>query len=537
MSKTDDTIGVAMAIFYRSDREGKIRKAIQRVVDYLAAQPASERGKTLNRIMAIMEREGFGKGPAHTSSCQRKHHLLSDSLVEHAVATGDAAYLCAHFCRSEPEQTKQRPSGFGYVFVREMFSRRFFTYVGSTLERSLWFAGFIFGELRRTDEMHADQESSLTSEDLAIGRSIFRILTASLRLPDDASSVEKRWFVNLLEAASAGNKEALSYYLSTISCLHFIGENLSRRGVIPIREHYVHIIKQSELVEVAHREASDEKEFAKLYEPHANDLRLVVPDRLYKAAVEIDTRRSQQHKRLQADAAALLEWVQNNKELIRDVSLQKVGDIKEHARYCVRPMGLDSLLVDVSPLRVPGIVAFSLFPEGERFPDVKLSIACEKAYGPLLCQYWGAYRGFRITGRDVMFMNNAGLEIPLLREIFELIVLDALHRIIVGKPQKNLEGKGVKRGEVETERNAESRQNVRAFLRRLPIGYEASDEALQRAFLECGWTLPEGVTFVRSHERWIGLPEGKPAPLFRYTDASVRDILAPTTTSRESKET
>ena len=516
MSKRQNFLDVALSTFYRSGKGNKIRRSVRSIVSHLNEHPIGEQAVVLEHIAVIMTRECFSKSPEVQEKFWQRNLLLGDSIGEYAFRTANMAFLCSNFL------DQQFPPVDGNVELftaRQFIASRFYAYVGSSLDLTLEFCRMVFGYLIKNEETRVREKGKTVNDEIEIR--VRRSIIMSMCLPASENITQKRWVNNLLEATGRGNDEVEQFYTAAFElCVdadvsmkpHFSGSVFGDpKGI--------RVMSQSAL------DAGFQDTESKLHLVDWLNLHVVVPDRLMPKIEQWVVENVDTWKRDTLEATGFLKWFTSHTSQIGARFDELSNTILTKHRYGVRPMGFDSFLVNVSTLRCIGITSFSFYPEGEQFPNLKIAVTVRKTcYG--LCQFWMYLRDFELTTVEDVFLNWHDTNVATVRSMLEYIVIDALHRIVVAKPEKNLDDDIVERSEELRDVTPTSmRVKVRPFIRRLPLGFEASDEARKLAFLQLGWNLMAGMTFVRSHDRWAGLPAGKPAPLFKYTDEVVRKSI------------
>jgi hypothetical protein len=501
-----EIIKVAMATFYGSAKGSKIRGSVKKITDHLAEEPTTEWYSIITLIGEIIALKGLTmKGSSHPEFLER-NRFLTRAIAEQILKRGDIPFMSHNLFLD------------GVMYKGQIFlAARFFAYVGSSLELTLQFCQLIFTYLIKQQESRMEEKSRLPLDDVTINVRAF--IVSSMCAPALEQFTQKQWVNNIIEAADRGDNEATEYYTATMAqCVYANLQGVRKRGEIIDNEPGVIVISQSEFNLRCPTRAQQ------LVIDYENP-RIVVADHLINKIRRTNERVDREFKQMRTEATGFFQWfVEHTSEI--GARFDEVGNmIISQPRYGVRPMGHDSFLVNTSPLQCIGITSFSFYPGGEQFPNLKIMVTVKKI-GWGLCEFWMYLRDLELQAVDEIFLNLHGLDVSFLRSVLEYIVIDALHRIVVEKPQKNLADEKVERPDEQREIPSSHRVSIRPFIRRLPIGFQASDAARQMAFLHLGWNLPGGMTFVRSHDRWAGLPAGKPAPLFKYTDDAIRKSIS-----------
>jgi hypothetical protein len=500
MGRRTDIVDFSLSTILRSPQQSKVKKSAQNIDNYLNGLSIPECESVLNRIVQFLVREVYSKGFEYADSLSSRIIILTNHIGKHALKKDDADYICRNFLFNPYNLNNSQEEAL--YRAKAAITYGLFRYFGSSLELSLNFCSIVFKALNRA-EISPEDNKETTSR-------IFRFIVDSMCCPATSSTPQKLWFTNLVEYWS-DNNEARTYLYCALSVLDHFAELKGQKRTSTIMQ------SARRLEEFNEDFISEHKAF--WLEPGV-DVCVVVPDHLYN---KLRKYRDKISDRTQGDikkSSEFIEWFNSHRDEISNVFDRKCQEIINNPRYGIRPMGYDSFLVKVTPLLCTGITSFSFYPEGERFPDVKLELTSQKDINPQLCQFWATMRNFDLNIEDEVLYNWIGLDITLLRSVLEYLIVDALHRVIVSKPKKNLAEEMIER-DISREIIPDKQIKVRPFMRRLPIGFKASEDARNNAYLHLGWILPEGITFVQSHDRWVGLPIGKPAPLVEYTDEFV----------------
>lgn len=219
----------------------------------------------------------------------------------------------------------------------------------------------------------------------------------------------------------------------------------------------------------------------------------------------------------------LLAWFEEHQQEIDRITRERLDAITNHPRHGLRPFGFDRVNIKLSVLWNAGFRHIVFHPENHIFPEtgVKLGIV---QYKPHITSYHGTLTEPQKLIVDDMIFDCESHPPEAIRKILSFVLIDILYRIIAAPSHKRLFN--------DHDPTYESRVgpalevSVRPFIRRLPLGQEASQTA--RAFGEDFFKmqLPAGVTFVRAHYRggevsFDNMPTG---PLMTYTDEHLRQL-------------
>ncbi|MFC1663332.1 hypothetical protein ACFL04_04200 [Patescibacteria group bacterium] len=511
MSKKKDVLAVSLRRFYSSADPGKIRKLARKIATFIRQQPMDEQGSTLMRLAKLIS-QTLKLDEAELEGYRERHIVLGKEVSRVFLEQANMLLINRNFLSQlQPKQASLE------TFSGEMILRSGFCHqIGSSLTETLRFCRLIFAEVAKIDEK---ESAELSTAELKASVSdnpnvaIIGFVFQSLAVAVDDGAPQKLWFTNLIEAAGKGNTE-VDWYLES-------AQNIVAQFAVTQGRKSADVMAQKAL-DLQVKGATKSEKFRLFFVTDWSNPRIVVPDRLYARVCRLHQRRTEKTERDMRAAAEFRRWFLGNADTISEVFDRWCREIVEKRRSWIRPMGCDSFLVKVTPLTAVGITSFSLYREDEQVPNVKLSLAIRKSGGNILSRYWAYLRDFQLVADNIIFENWQDFEMAYLRSVLEVIIVDAIHRVVVRPKTKDLSGEKIEREKLPARRNYEKRVVVRPFIRRLPLGHKASDAAKELAFLEIGLVLPDDVTYVQSHDRWAGLPEGKPAPMFVYTDDAVK---------------
>ncbi len=478
----------------------KCRQSIRHIVSMIFDGPIKDRKSVLRQVTELLAEFFYSGG--HQSK-KEEIRQLAYAIAERGLAENDISFFSC--VESQSDYFSDDP----YCQACNRLGVAYFRYFGRDLDTTMKFCRVFFQEHAKYFEVASARE---VPEPIYLNNykdgGMFYLATQAATLPPIEQYPQKYWFNNLVRATAQGDKQAASYLKGAMSLVFF-----------NTPEHYT-IWSHSELVEWVGDDPERQKQYWSKRADPQNPI-IIIEDGMKGAFLEYWDRLTQEGYKLLDDCHRLEEWFKDNQAAISEVFDRRCQEILQKPKHLLRPFGYDSIMIRVSILNAVGIKSVSFHPEGERFPDCKLSVS-KKGAGEIYLQVWAMFREFSLIARNQLLTGVSPIASKEFRNaIFEFIIVDALHRIIVGRPKKNLDNEKVERGKYQTSSEPRREVVVRPFIRRLPEGFSASDEARDYAFTHLGIDLPEGFTFVRSHERWIGLPEGKPAPLFSYSDDTI----------------
>lgn len=504
MKKSGDPLRKELRYLLDGEVNRQSTRSIRRIAGMFEDATRPERTKLLQHLFTCIEKDYLLSGKPRKA--RENFTLLGTALGEQALAWGDIDYLmkfCVH---------KAKDIGEALFSGQNVMVIAFYRFVGSTPEAALRLCRMLSKAQIQHVEAYDRRVASGTcttdeyfDDDYPFIPDVIHLAAVS---PCTDSKPQKEWLLRIIELADAGNREAENF-------LRWVLEILDYEAI------YLHtsieIITQEEL---DGRSLADEIESCVFQKRDSQGkTQLIIPNRLLHVVTGLVNKIERQTAKDLARCESFGAWFMNHRNELAAVFDARQQEIVEKPRYGIRPYGFDSAVVEVSPLNCIGIQSFSLHVEGERFPDVKIEVHVKKT-GAGLCSLWAHFRDFTLQCNDHLLDNWQDFDHSFLRAVFEYVIVDALFHIVCREPRRNKAGEIVQRAAYREDRITKQ-QVVRPFLRRLPLGYRASDHARKLAFIYQGWALPEGVTFVQSHSRWVGLPSTKPAPLFTYTDESI----------------
>lgn len=509
MAKRKDVIGSSMNHLYRNEAVNKVQRAARQIINYLTECPVTEHGPALERIAAIITAESARRD--RLAIDRRRHEILGMALGEFFILRGATRIIVKYLLRwqSTPVVQLQQEQMSEEEFAAWRILRHgLYRAAGTSSQSALALSRVLFREIAHRIRTQALGEKLNRSREEIIQDSTTLVALAYPGLcPNDEQHPEKGFLLRLLEVAGTGNDEVDAALVSI--------DNSTTMFANLHPDIFQRIVDRRGEAEIQRIAAIGDK-------VNLRTLLYDVPENLRQKLVGVVCRSINAHEKRRQASDDFRQRFLALGDGVRQVNELKAQQILDSARYLLRADGQDSCLVHVSPLVLANVQSFSFYPEGERYHDAKLTIVVKEQ--SLLLEFWGAIRDFRLSLPESALLNLDGFDRPFLIAVFECIVLDALHRILVGKRARNLEGVLVDKPERKEAGEGgvpRLKVNVRAFMRPLPIGFEASEAAERRSLAHFGFTPPEGWTFVKPHERYPELPAGKPAPLFEYSDATL----------------
>lgn len=196
----------------------------------------------------------------------------------------------------------------------------------------------------------------------------------------------------------------------------------------------------------------------------------------------------------------VLRWMHEHSHDVAEQFTRKRLEIEAGCTFALLPDGQDHFVISLTPLTCLGIRSIAFYPGGLKPPDTDIRISVQKE-GPYPCTFSATLRDLALDVGEHLFTNNIGLPTSLFATLLWMVVIDVLHFITVRNEETRSEKR--KTGVGSTFPGGAIKRPVRARLRRLPEGWHASPEALERAQQAGGWVVPEGQTFVKQHERCV----------------------------------
>ncbi len=213
------------------------------------------------------------------------------------------------------------------------------------------------------------------------------------------------------------------------------------------------------------------------------------------------------------------EWVERNRDDLTQTKMRLWQEIVSAPRYGIRSGGIDriSLCVDEANSPFMSYEAIQFFPED--FPRVRAKVWIQFLGKPLSVNFLIQSANALIVVDNPALAQNYAQSSEA--QFLHLAALHCYWKIVTGRFEEKtpLVKKDVASEASRRHRSVASSDPltpVRPHFRRLPFGHRISEEAILRAQAVFGHGPPEGMTFVREHER--GYTEMQNIkPLFAYT--------------------
>lgn len=468
------------------------RKPLERIETFFRRIDESEWSAVLEFIFGQIANH-FRGGGAMSSGLK----MLADAVALQVYTDRNLKVIRQHFFWQDTR------TDMAEARAEALFVIAFFKLVGESEDQSIEFCQMILDEHAYWEETFVRNGSHSIPFDVFNSIPWIRAVLFAAAVPVADFMPQKRWLENIISAARYGDPEAKRCVQGIFELIRLVWESVT-------------VMSQTAYV-VLH--GLPDRTFA-LDIPH--DLRdfqmtLILSDSNADWAAKQMQHTQREQESLGLKANNFIDWVLSHTDALGRSFDRKVQEMLHQPRYGLLRNGYDSVLVQLSPLKLVALTSFSFYPDNGSLDDLRIQFN-RKTLGDRLCQLMLQFRNFSLVDHETLFPKMILKRAEIFTSILEYAVVDAMHSIICREPRKNEAGDDVPR---EKSHDADQRRRevvVRPFLRRLPVGYTASDAARDRAFLELGWYLPDGVTFVQSHERYAGLPALKPPPLFTYTD-------------------
>ena len=477
----------------------KYRKSVRFISNYFKHLDEVESESAYNFLIGAIA-EHFRQGGDFSNGYKK----LADQLVAQVYAKRLLDLIRNHFFWSE------EIGDYSAAKAKTIFIMAFFRHVGETSERSVSFCKLILDDYAKYEERFV--KSGRSDEELNIfdSMSFIYTLVLSVSVPVTQLMPQKLWFENVIAAAKQKDVEAKDCAKGIFELINMIW------GRVPVMGQTYY--------ELTYGEPDASYSYGDLSDLRGFPMRVILTDTLADwTSKQLERERSSGEK-LALKANKFVVWFNDHVVEISESFENKYKEILDHPRYGLFKNGYDSVLINLSVLKVAVLSSFAFYPDGGSLNDMRIQVN-RKTLGNRLCQFMLNFRDFSFSNTQVIFGAMNHEQQSTLTTILEYVIVDAMHSIVCRKPKKNMANENVKRVEQKILNAPKREVHVRPFLRRLPEGYQASDDARDHAYTELGWHLPEGVTFVQSHERWIGLPAERPAPLFSYTDERFMDSI------------
>jgi hypothetical protein len=460
-------------------------KIRERLVGHIFSAPRTQRMQRLLNVVQWLRKETWIKPrlrPIATSIANDiAQSMLDGAAVDLLFDIRQGVYelqghaLSCYQARSggwSPEELKA--SALTTLFME------IFRFIGDNVDRSTQFALQLLEKVGTSNIYLPFLDGKPDKKQLDAGHALFLVWDAA-EAPPTAATPQKEWFHRLIEALDSNNSAAEDVFRSLI-------------GILLIQK------KDGKLVFLVTKESSTEEKLVNFYsnlpDRFSNPDIIFVTDPPHKKILDRWWERNVEQLSEIADKGdKLLEWFGAHELHLAETSSSKLDDIRHRPVRALRPHGYDHVEVNVLPLWGSGVRAVVFRPEKTTFPDVGLEILVRKET-PHLITYQTSLKSLeKDLGEMEALHNLAFRDEKILYRLLKFVVVDMLHRIVVGE-------RALKRKKVNEDGGAmhgEHRYPVRPHLRRLLEGQNASQEAKVRAEESLGYSLPPGITFVRAH--------------------------------------
>lgn len=314
---------------------------------------------------------------------------------------------------------------------------------------------------------------------------------------------------NLVTAAAKGHSQAVKVVEMLV--FHY-GTTATRLAVVPLSQLPPGELQDSTVV-ITILSGNDSK-----------IIRLPAPDAVADQFADLVNSINRQLAQDQLKLDGLIQWFDCHERDYLEHEAQMWDEIIHQPRYALRTAGADRIKLNVSALRMRHVryTSLQLFPE--QFPLARAKFWQMEFDQPVSMSFRLDPRLNSMNPDVVCERSNPRYPQTVVDRILYYVALHSYWKIITGKLDEVIrirEASQVKVVRQPGQRPSLFRlfQVVRPHFRRLPEGFQASEEA-ERLAAETIGSLPQGFTFVREHERGYQQVENLP-PLFTYHD---RDI-------------
>ncbi|MFA7209457.1 MAG: hypothetical protein WC120_04190 [Parcubacteria group bacterium] len=386
----------------------------------------------------------------------------------------------------------------------------FFKFLGGSVDNSIIFCLYLF-EIFHKQFVESNTIEKISTAKLIIDERFsvaYDFIALSVALPERAEFPQSLWFHNLMRAAQS-NKAAMEVFRSIIAVI-------SDGGSQEIKFMDFSKATSNECVQFLSGLTVDYKNI--VFAISSEEDRM-----LTKKLMEGE---SSDALRILKNGQKAYSWFLENRNELMIKKKRKCEEIMEKPSRGLRSNGADHIKIAVSTLYASGIKAVVFHPEGYQFPDMKVRVMVSK-WTPHFLSFEGELRGFELIVKEMLFVNGWFKNYTVLKEMLECIIIDALHRIVVVQREEMKNSGGTKK----TSRSAsacekERVSEVRPHFRKLPEGWQASEEAKAWAESQQGWKLPPGRTFVRGHYRNGQIDYGvETEPIIIYDDEFLWELI------------
>lgn len=511
-------------LLFDEEREQKQRQLKRRIVNFILESEKENRLKRFDEVVMYLERTYWQHRETKGLSAYLLQELSAELFKRQQLEFLLKVFTTLIYVEKEADPFKlmltngNAPKEELLAAARRWFLVEFLRCAGKTLERSMQLALFLLeqfslgGEITYRDYHNKISKGQQLGSATQPAMAAFLIIFLSATCPPHPDIPQKLWLEKLIEGAQkdrvvgevlASVKNILVLHRPDDKCLVYGLEDTSSKAIADI------LAKQ--FTTPGNWQASLFNPYMLLKKEH---------DELLMAWWKEWTKKTDQEKE---EGERILKWFGENFETIDKIFLRKCQEIVEQPRRGLRPNGYDHIDVNITPLRNIGIRSIVFHPEGQMFPDVGLDIIVRKET-PHLFSFPASLENFQLDISFDAFYNATHQSFEKLFVLLNFIIVDIMHRIIVEGKELRAKKKWMQTGDETIEMRPKTIP-VRPFIRHLPEGYKASEEAKARGEAYYGWKLPPGVTFVATHYRGQKLEYGLPtSPVAIYSDEDLFEI-------------
>jgi len=479
-------------IVLQQSADSKRQAALRRIIEFVFAAKGPEFERRLGRVLAWLEATYWQKKATKAASVGIIHAICAEIYARKDLDIFLQFFLHRSLNRQAMQQARIRRSqedlrSLGWNWFRI----EFFRFTGETLDRSVDFALHLLEKVGRWHQkLYAHMTEAGAGEE-AVKRACTAVQPDSLTIAAQLVILsscfcaphydipQKRWVERLLEhaASDGGVEEVLGAVLNFLSApyegnrfpSHAISEEFSCRMIV------------SEFL-------TDGDDLESLKSP-----KLLLGDRHYGLLQQRSALIESSERARETRGKQVLDWMKKNAESILLSFEEREKMVRDAPRHGFRPGGFDHIDITVSALWSAGLRGIIFHPEGQTFPDVGVELLIRKET-PHLVSIRTTLSGLEGLTEEAL-ANGVHLDLGELKALLAIVVHDAAYRIILNDRQlrekkRDSQSNGADKGPAHP---------VRPHLRRLVMGQHASEEARDLGKEVLGYSLPEGLTFVRAH--------------------------------------
>lgn len=253
-------------------------------------------------------------------------------------------------------------------------------------------------------------------------------------------------------------------------------------------------------------------------------INLPVPEIAVGLVKDIIEQLRQELEDRQKELILLALWFADNRQKFDEIFSKMWQEIKTNPKHGLRPDGKDLVKIDISGMKTFGYTNLQFFNEGLKFPETEV-------------KYWLKENDLiysltlRLDPEKTRLVDNFLKEelgpnhiISLMDQLLAFIALNCYWRIVMaqkGMPFSEDPWQKQATGKAKAERLSHALATiVRPHFRHLPIGFNASQRAIDRSLGVFKMEPPNGWTFVKKHDR--GYIESETIiPLFAYSEKDI----------------